>query len=203
MANLLAFLELGRTEGGCDEAGRGCLSGPVVAAAVVLDPDKPITGLNDSKKINEKNRLLLRDQIMNEAISYAIGIVTHEEIDEINILNASFLAMHRAVDQLKVQPAFLLIDGNRFKAYPNIPHACIIKGDAKFQSIAAASILAKTKRDEIMENLHGEFPVYQWKKNKGYPTIDHRSAIEKYGPSPYHRLTFRLLPDKSQLDLFE
>lgn len=203
MANLLAFLELGRTEGGCDEAGRGCLSGPVVAAAVVLDPNKPIAALNDSKKINEKNRLLLRDQIMNEAISYAIGIVTHEEIDEINILNASFLAMHRAVDQLTVKPAFLLIDGNRFKAYPNIPHACIIKGDAKYQSIAAASILAKTKRDEIMENLHDEFPVYQWKKNKGYPTIDHRSAIEKYGPSPHHRMTFRLLPDKSQLDLFE
>lgn len=203
MANLLAFLELGRTEGGCDEAGRGCLSGPVVAAAVVLDPNKPIAALNDSKKINEKNRLLLRDQIMNEAISYAIGIVTHEEIDEINILNASFLAMHRAVDQLKVKPAFLLIDGNRFKAYPNIPHACIIKGDAKYQSIAAASILAKTKRDEIMENLHDEFPVYQWKKNKGYPTFDHRSAIEKYGPSPHHRMTFRLLPDKSQLDLFE
>ena len=203
MANLLAFLELGRTEGGCDEAGRGCLSGPVVAAAVVLDPNKPIAALNDSKKINEKNRLLLRDQIMNEAISYAIGIVTHEEIDEINILNASFLAMHRAVDQLKVKPAFLLIDGNRFKAYPNIPHACIIKGDAKYQSIAAASILAKTKRDEIMENLHDEFPVYQWKKNKGYPTVDHRSAIEKYGPSPHHRMTVRLLPDKSQLDLFE
>lgn len=203
MANLLAFLELGRTEGGCDEAGRGCLSGPVVAAAVVLDPNKPIAALNDSKKINEKNRLLLRDQIMNEAISYAIGIVTHEEIDEINILNASFLAMHRAVDQLKVKPAFLLIDGNRFKAYPNIPHACIIKGDAKYQSIAAASILAKTKRDEIMENLHDEFPVYQWKKNKGYPTVDHRLAIEKYGPSPHHRMTFRLLPDKSQLDLFE
>lgn len=203
MANLLAFLELGRTEGGCDEAGRGCLSGPVVAAAVVLDPNKPIAALNDSKKINEKNRLLLRDQIMNEAISYAIGIVTHEEIDEINILNASFLAMHRAVDQLTVKPAFLLIDGNRFKAYPNIPHACIIKGDAKYQSIAAASILAKTKRDEIMENLHDEFPVYQWKKNKGYPTVDHRSAIEKYGPSPHHRMTFRLLPDKSQLDLFE
>lgn len=166
MANLLAYFELGRTEGGCDEAGRGCLSGPVVAAAVILDPAKPIAALNDSKQINEKNRLLLRDQIMNEAIAYAIGIVTHEEIDEINILNASFLAMHRAVDQLTVKPAFLLIDGNRFKAYPNIPHACIIKGDGKYQSIAAASILAKTKRDEIMEQLHEEFPVYQWKKTK-------------------------------------
>ena len=138
---------------------------------------------------------------MNEAISYAIGIVTHEEIDEINILNASFLAMHRAVDQLKVKPAFLLIDGNRFKAYPNIPHACIIKGDAKYQSIAAASILAKTKRDEIMENLHDEFPVYQWKKNKGYPTKEHREAIKKYGPCKYHRMSFRLLPNQLSLDL--
>jgi ribonuclease HII len=203
MANLLAYFELGRTEGGCDEAGRGCLSGPVVAAAVILDPAKPIAALNDSKQINEKNRLLLRDQIMNEAIAYAIGIVTHQEIDEINILNASFLAMHRAVDQLTVKPAFLLIDGNRFKAYRNIPHACIIKGDGKYQSIAAASILAKTTRDEIMEQLHEEFPVYQWKKNKGYPTTDHRSAIAEHGPSPHHRMTFRLLPDKSQLDLFE
>jgi ribonuclease HII len=203
MANLLAYFELGRTEGGCDEAGRGCLSGPVVAAAVILDPEKPIAALNDSKQINEKNRLLLRDQIMSEAIAYAIGIVTHEEIDEINILNASFLAMHRAVDQLTVKPAFLLIDGNRFKAYPDIPHACIIKGDGKYQSIAAASILAKTKRDEIMEQLHEEFPVYQWKKNKGYPTTDHRSAIAEHGPSPHHRMTFRLLPGKSQLDLFE
>jgi ribonuclease HII len=199
----MAYFELGRTEGGCDEAGRGCLSGPVVAAAVILDPEKPIAALNDSKQINEKNRLLLRDQIMSEAIAYAIGIVTHQEIDEMNILNASFLAMHRAVDQLNVKPEFLLIDGNRFKAYPNIPHACIIKGDGKYQSIAAASILAKTKRDEIMEQLHEEFPVYQWKKNKGYPTTDHRSAIAEHGPSPHHRMTFRLLPDKSQLDLFE
>jgi ribonuclease HII len=203
MANLLAYFELGRLEGGCDEAGRGCLSGPVVAAAVILDPSKPIEALNDSKQINQKNRLLLRDQIMNEALAYAIGIVSHQEIDEINILNASFLAMHRAVDQLIVKPEFLLIDGNRFKTYPNIPHACIIKGDAKYQSIAAASILAKTKRDEIMEELHEEFPVYLWKKNKGYPTNEHRSAIEKYGPSHHHRMTFRLLADKSQLDLFE
>jgi ribonuclease HII len=203
MANLFAYFELGRMEGGCDEAGRGCLSGPVVAAAVILDPTKPIAALNDSKQINEKSRLLLRDQIMSDALAYAIGIVSHEEIDEINILNASFLAMHRAVDQLTVKPEFLLIDGNRFKAYPNIPHLCIIKGDAKYQSIAAASILAKTKRDEIMEQLHEEYPVYQWKKNKGYPTIEHRSAIEKHGPSQHHRMTFRLLADKSQLDLFE
>jgi ribonuclease HII len=203
MANLFAYLELGRIECGCDEAGRGCLSGPVVAAAVILDPDKPISALNDSKKLNEKNRLILRDQIMNEALAYAIGVVSHQEIDEINILNASFLAMHRAVDQLSMQPQFLLIDGNRFTPYPGIPHTCVIKGDAKYQSIAAASILAKTKRDEIMASLHMEFPVYNWKKNKGYPTIEHRISIEKHGPSPHHRMTFQLLADKSQLELFD
>jgi len=203
MANLFAYLEMGRIECGCDEAGRGCLSGPVVAAAVILDPDKPISALNDSKKLNEKNRLILRDQIMNEALAYAIGVVSHQEIDEINILNASFLAMHRAVDQLSMQPQFLLIDGNRFTPYPDIPHACVIKGDAKYQSIAAASILAKTKRDEIMASLDVEFPVYNWKKNKGYPTIEHRISIENHGPSPHHRMTFQLLADKSQLELFD
>ena len=203
MANLLAYFELGQIEGGCDEAGRGCLSGPVVAAAVILNPEKPIIGLNDSKKITEKNRLLLRDQILSNALVYAIGIVSHEEIDEINILNASFLAMHRAVDQLTIKPDFLLIDGNRFKAYADIPHACIIKGDGKYQSIAAASILAKTKRDEIMDSLHELYPEYKWKQNKGYPTIEHRLAIEKHGPSPHHRMTYRLLADKSQLELFD
>ena len=203
MSNLLAFLELDRLEGGCDEAGRGCLSGPVVAAAVILDPEKPIIGLNDSKQINERNRLLLRDQIEKHALAYGIGIVSHTEIDEINILNASFLAMHRAVDQLSTKPSFLLIDGNRFKPYPGIPHACIIKGDGKFQSIAAASILAKTKRDEIMENLHQEFPVYHWNKNKGYPTTEHRNAIAIHGASPHHRMTFQLLPNKSQLEFFD
>ncbi len=203
MANLLAYFELGQIEGGCDEAGRGCLSGPVVAAAVILNPEKPIIGLNDSKKITEKNRLLLRDQILSNALAYAVGIVSHEEIDEINILNASFLAMHRAVDQLSIKPDFLLIDGNRFKAYADIPHACIIKGDGKYQSIAAASILAKTKRDEIMDSLHELYPEYKWKQNKGYPTIEHRLAIEKHGPSPQHRMTFRLLADKSQLELFD
>ena len=203
MANLLAYFELGQIEGGCDEAGRGCLSGPVVAAAVILDPEKPILGLNDSKKITEKNRLFLRDQILTNALAYAIGIVSHEEIDEINILNASFLAMHRAVDQLTIKPNFLIIDGNRFKAYADIPHACIIKGDGKYQSIAAASILAKTKRDEIMESLHELYPVYHWNKNKGYPTIEHRTAIATHGPSPHHRMTFRLLADKSQLELFD
>ncbi len=203
MANLLGYFELGQIEGGCDEAGRGCLSGPVVAAAVILNPEKPIIGLNDSKKITEKNRLLLRDQILSNALVYAIGIVSHEEIDEINILNASFLAMHRAVDQLTIKPDFLLIDGNRFKAYADIPHACIIKGDGKYQSIAAASILAKTKRDEIMDSLHELYPEYKWKQNKGYPTIEHRLAIEKHGPSPHHRMTFRLLADKSQLELFD
>jgi len=203
MANLLAYFELGQIEGGCDEAGRGCLSGPVVAGAVILNPEKPIIGLNDSKKITEKNRLLLRDQILTNALAYAIGIVSHEEIDEINILNASFLAMHRAVDRLSIHPEFLLIDGNRFKAYADIPHACIIKGDGKYQSIAAASILAKTKRDEIMDSLHELYPEYNWKQNKGYPTIEHRLAIEKHGPSPHHRMTFRLLADKSQLELFD
>jgi ribonuclease HII len=203
MGNLLAFHLADRLEGGCDEAGRGCLSGPVVAAAVILDPSKPISALNDSKQITEKTRLILRDQIMNEAIAYAIGVVSHEEIDEINILNASFLAMHRAIDLLIKKPEFLLIDGNRFHPYAGIPHECIVKGDAKYQSIAAASILAKTKRDEIMDSLHELFPVYNWAKNKGYPTIEHRAAIAKYGPSPHHRMTFRLLADKSQLDLFE
>jgi len=203
MGNLLAFHLADRLEGGCDEAGRGCLSGPVVAAAVILDPKKPISALNDSKQITEKNRLILRDQIMNEAISFAIGVVSHKEIDEINILNASFLAMHRAIDLLNKKPEFLLIDGNRFHPYPGIPHECIVKGDAKYQSIAAASILAKTKRDEIMDSLHSLFPVYNWAQNKGYPTIEHRAAIAAHGPSPHHRMTFRLLADKSQLVLFE
>jgi ribonuclease HII len=203
MGNLLAFHLADRLEGGCDEAGRGCLSGPVVAAAVILDPKKPISALNDSKQITEKNRLILRDQIMNEAISFAIGVVSHKEIDEINILNASFLAMHRAIDLLNKKPEFLLIDGNRFHPYPGIPHECVVKGDAKYQSIAAASILAKTKRDEIMDSLHSLFPVYNWAQNKGYPTIEHRAAIAAHGPSPHHRMTFRLLADKSQLVLFE
>ncbi|MEY4658899.1 MAG: hypothetical protein RJB36_665 [Bacteroidota bacterium] len=203
MANLLAYLERDRIECGCDEAGRGCLSGPVVAAAVILDPLKPITALNDSKQLSEKNRLLLREQIKNEALAYAIGIVTHQEIDEINILNASFLAMHRAIDALSIQPAFLLIDGNRFTSYQQIPHQCVIKGDGKYQSIAAASILAKTERDEIMFNLDKDYPEYHWKKNKGYPTMEHRKAIEKYGPCAHHRMTFQLLADKSQLDLFD
>ncbi|MFM6934026.1 MAG: ribonuclease HII [Flavobacteriales bacterium] len=203
MSNLLTYYQLGQLECGCDEAGRGCLSGPVVAAAVILDIKNPISALNDSKQLNEKNRLILRDQIMKESLAYGIGIVSHEEIDEINILNASFLAMHRAVDQLKQKPEFLLIDGNRFNPYPGIPHACIVKGDAKYQSIAAASILAKTERDAIMLALHAEFPYYQWKKNKGYPTKEHRTGIEEFGPSPYHRMTFQLLADKSQLDLFD
>ena len=203
MANLLAFHEIGRLEAGCDEAGRGCLSGPVVAAAVILNPEKPILGLNDSKQINERNRLLLREQIMEHALAYAIGVVTHLEIDEINILNASFLAMHRAIDQLTSKPDFLLIDGNRFKPYPTIPHTCIIKGDGKYQSIAAASILAKTERDDIMEKLHKDFPMYRWDKNKGYPTIEHRNAIANHGASPHHRMTFQLLADKSQLELFD
>ena len=179
---LRCFFSYFKLESGTDEAGRGCLAGPVTAAAVILPEDFSLPLLNDSKQLSEKIREKLKPIIETTAVSFSVTHIYNEEIDEINILNASFLAMHRAVDQLKVKPAFLLIDGNRFKAYPNIPHACIIKGDAKYQSIAAASILAKTKRDEIMENLHDEFPVYQWKKNKGYPTVDHRSAIEKYGP---------------------
>ena len=177
-------------EAGCDEAGRGCLAGPVVAAAVILPFgwDNPI--LNDSKKLSEKKRFELREIILQEAQTYGIGIVSAKEIDEINILNASFLAMHRAIDQLKTMPELLLIDGNRFNAYKNIPHQCIIGGDAKFQSIAAASILAKTTRDMLMQELHNVHPVYKWDKNKGYPTREHREAIAKVGLSPLHRLSF-------------
>ncbi|MDR0970205.1 MAG: ribonuclease HII [Lentimicrobiaceae bacterium] len=177
-------------EAGCDEAGRGCLAGPVVAAAVILPLrwDNPM--LNDSKKLSEKKRFELREIILHEVQTYGIGIVSAKEIDEINILNASFLAMHRAIDQLKTKPELLLIDGNRFNAYKNIPHQCIIGGDAKFQSIAAASILAKTTRDMLMQSLHKEHPVYKWDKNKGYPTREHRDAIAKVGLSPLHRLSF-------------
>lgn len=203
MSELLKFVEKNRLECGCDEAGRGCLSGPVVAAAVILDPKKPIKGLNDSKQITEKTRNLLRSQILDSALSYGIGIVDHKKIDAINILNASFLAMHLAIENLSISPEFLLIDGNRFHPYKNIPHACMVKGDARFQSIAAASILAKTERDEIMENLHQEFPCYGWDSNKGYPTPFHRDAIALNGPSKYHRMSFQLLPIERQLKLFD
>lgn len=188
-------------EAGLDEAGRGCLAGPVVAAAVILPPDFHHPVLNDSKQLNKKQRDLLREEICKEALHWAVGIVSHQEIDEINILNASFLAMHRAVDQFSVQPEFLIIDGNRFNKYQEIPYQCIIKGDGKYFSIAAASVLAKTFRDEIMENLAKEFPGYGWEQNAGYPTIKHREAIANFGTTPYHRMSFRLLPECLEVGL--
>ena len=181
-----------RIEAGCDEAGRGCLAGPVVAAAVVLKKDVDYPELNDSKQLTEKKRMQLRELIMKEAVSYGIGIVTAQEIDEINILNASFLAMHRALDQLKTRPKLLLIDGNRFNPYKKVKHVCIVGGDAKYQSIAAASILAKTTRDMMMEQYGEQYPVYNWKKNKGYPTPEHKKAIAEYGTTPLHRMTFNM-----------
>jgi len=179
-------------EAGCDEAGRGCLAGPVYAAAVILSRDFKNFELNDSKKLSNKQRQKLRKIIETEAISWAVASVDNNEIDEINILNASFLAMHRAVEKLKTQAEFLLIDGNRFKAYKEIPHKCIIKGDGKYLSIAAASILAKTYRDDFMKKLHLEFPDYDWNNNKGYPTPKHKAAIAKYGITEFHRKSFRL-----------
>lgn len=179
-------------EAGCDEAGRGCLAGSVYAAAVILprDYDNPL--LDDSKKLSEKKRKVLRDMIINDSLAWAVGIVTPEEIDEINILNASMLAMHRALDQLKLRPEAIIVDGNRFKPYHGLPHATIVKGDGKYQSIAAASILAKTFRDEYMESLHEQWPYYEWNKNKGYPTKAHRLGIIQHGTSPYHRMSFNL-----------
>ena len=181
-------------EGGCDEAGRGCLAGPVFAAAVVLGKGFPIKDLDDSKKLSERKRDQLRILIERKATSWFVASVSHGEIDEINILNASFLAMHRSVDKLDLKPELLLIDGNRFNPYKFIPHQCIVKGDAKFASIAAASILAKTHRDEFMLKMHKKFPVYGWDRNKGYPTKMHRDAIVEYGSCKIHRKSFRLLP---------
>ena len=181
-----------RVEAGCDEAGRGCLAGPVVAAAVILKKDVDYPELNDSKQLTEKKRMQLRELVMKEALSYGIGIVTAQEIDEINILNASFLAMHRALDQLEVRPELLLIDGNRFNPYKKVEHVCIVGGDAKYQSIAAASILAKTTRDMMMVEYGEQYPVYNWKKNKGYPTPEHKQAIADHGTTPLHRMTFNM-----------
>jgi ribonuclease HII len=186
---------------GCDEAGRGCLAGPVVAACVILPKGFKNTMLNDSKVLSEKKRDLLRPIIEKEAIAWGVGVVSPAEIDKINILNASFLAMHRAIEKLKTKAKLLLIDGNRFNPYPNIPHECIIKGDAKFMSIAAASVLAKTYRDDIMKNLDAEYPSYHWKKNKGYPTKQHRKAIAKYGANYHHRKSFQLLASQLILSL--
>lgn len=198
--SLLPFFRENAIEAGCDEAGRGCLAGPVVAAAVILPSDYSHQVLNDSKKLSLKQRNSIKDEIKSDAIAWAIGVVSHTEIDEINILNASFLAMHRAVDHLKTRPELLLIDGNRFKQYADIPHETIIKGDGKYYSIAAASVLAKTFRDELMIDLHQEFPQYGWQSNAGYPTKAHRQAIRDFGVTPHHRTSFRLLPE--QLELF-
>jgi ribonuclease HII len=203
MGQLESFFVANCMEAGCDEAGRGCLSGPVVAAAVILPMDFAHPLLNDSKKMSEKQRALLRPIIEKEALAFGIGIVSEKEIDEINILNASFLAMHRALDQCKIIPEHLIIDGNRFKKYKEIEHSCIIKGDGKYMSIAAASVLAKTYRDEIMEQLSLEFPAYLWAKNKGYPTVEHRKAISTFGPTRHHRMSFTLLPIEQMKIIFE
>lgn len=193
-------MEAGRIEAGCDEAGRGCLAGAVYAAAVILPPDFHNDELNDSKQLSERRRYALRPIIEAEAVAWAVGVVMPEEIDRINILKASFLAMHRAIEQLKVRPEHLLIDGNRFTPYPGIGHTTVVKGDGKYLSIAAASVLAKTYRDDYMNRLATEYPEYAWDVNKGYPTKAHREAIRQYGITPYHRKTFRLLPQ--QLELF-
>jgi len=190
---LLPFIQKNRMEAGCDEAGRGCLCGAVFAAAVILPPDFHNETLNDSKQLTEKQRDALRQVVEAEAIAWATGMATPAEIDRINILKASFLAMHRAIAQLKVVPEHLLIDGNRFAPYPAIPHTAIVKGDGKYLSIAAASVLAKTHRDEYMMKLHDEYPCYAWNDNKGYPTRSHREAIRLHGVTPFHRRSFTLL----------
>ena len=192
---LLPYLNKELIEAGCDEAGRGCLAGAVYAAAVILPTDYVNECLNDSKKLTEHQRYALREEIERDALAWAVGVVLPAEIDKINILNASFLAMHRAIDQLSIRPQHLLIDGNRFNKYHDVPHTTVVKGDGKFLSIAAASVLAKTYRDDYMNKLHEEYPMYDWKGNKGYPTKKHREAIAKYGTTPYHRMTFNLLGD--------
>ena len=196
---LLPYYREGIIEAGCDEAGRGCLAGPVYAAAVILPPDYHNDLLNDSKQLSEKKRDQLRSIIERDAISWAVGIVDNQEIDQINILNASILAMHRALDQLTVCPQEIIVDGNRFKPYRDIPHTTIVKGDGKYMSIAAASILAKTHRDERMLALHQQYPQYHWDSNKGYPAPVHRQAIRLHGTTPYHRLTFQLLPPEQMM----
>ena len=187
-------------EAGTDEAGRGCLCGPVVAAAVILPKDFSHPRLNDSKKLSEKDRMILRPIIEKQALAYGVSFVMQEEVDEINVLKASLTGMHRSLDQLKVRPEFIIVDGNKFTNYSNVPHKTIVKGDAKYMSIAAASILAKTYRDEYMEKIHQEFPVYDWCKNKGYPTKKHRDAIREFGVTVHHRKSFRLLPEQLTLN---
>lgn len=198
---LLPYFNENTIEAGCDEAGRGCLAGPVFAAAVILPTDFDNELLNDSKKLTEKQRYQLRPIIESQALAWAVIAVDNKEIDEVNILNASFLAMNRAVEKLEIQPEHLLIDGNRFRTKSKIPYTCMIKGDGRFYSIAAASILAKTYRDDYMAKIHEEFPQFDWNKNKGYPTPKHRAAIKELGPTRYHRMTFRLLDEQLSLDL--
>ena len=196
---LNSYLNKDLIEAGCDEAGRGCLAGSVFAAAVILPKDYTNEELNDSKKLSETMRYKLRETIERDALAWAIGIVTPEEIDKINILNASILAMHRALDKLKLRPENIIVDGNRFKPYNNTPYTTIVKGDGKYLSIAAASILAKTYRDDYMNKLADEYPQYDWLSNKGYPTKKHRDAIARYGTTPYHRMSFRLLNQELEL----
>lgn len=188
-------------EVGTDEAGRGCLSGPVVAAAVILPSDFHHELLNDSKQISEAKRKILKPIIEQEALSYAVSFIHNEEVDQLNVLQASLTGMHRSIEQLKCSPEFIIVDGNKFKPYQNVPHQTIVKGDAKFKSIAAASVLAKTYRDEFMEKIHKEFPFYNWKKNKGYPTQEHRAAIVQHGISKYHRKSFKLFPTQLKFNL--
>lgn len=197
---LEVYYKEGVVEAGCDEAGRGCLAGPVFAAAVILPSDYQNEILNDSKQLTEKKRYQLREVIEREALAWAVGIVDNHEIDQINILNASILAMHRALDQLKLRPQNIIVDGNRWKPYRNVPATTIVKGDGKYLSIAAASILAKTYRDDFMLRIHEEFPQYHWDKNKGYPAKIHREAIRQFGTTPYHRMSFNLLGNTQQLE---
>lgn len=188
-------------ECGTDEAGRGCLAGPVTAAAVILPKDFKNTVLNDSKQVSEKKRFSLKPIIEEQSLSFGVAHVYQEDIDKINILNASILAMHKSIEQIKPEPEFIIVDGNKFKPFHNVPFETIIKGDGKYLSIAAASILAKTYRDLYMEKIHEEFPMYNWKQNKGYPTKEHREAIRKHGITKYHRKSFRLLPEQIKLDV--
>ena len=188
-------------EVGTDEAGRGCLAGPVVAAAVILPTNFRHPLLNDSKQLTEKQREILRPIIEKSALAFGVAFISEVKIDEINILQASILAMHHAIEKLSINPEHIIVDGNKFKPYKNIPHTTVVKGDAKFMSIAAASVLAKTYRDDYMNAIHEEFPMYNWKKNKGYPTKEHREAIKKYGVTKYHRMSFRLLPEQLKFDL--
>ena len=191
---LLPFLHEGLVEAGCDEAGRGCLAGDVYAAAVIFPSDYTNPDINDSKQLTDIKRKKIREQIERDALDWAIGIVTAKEIDEMNILRASILAMHRALDSLKLKPEAVIVDGNRFYPYGNIPYKTVVKGDGKYLSIAAASILAKTYRDDCMDKLHNEYPFYGWNRNKGYPTKAHRQGIKEHGVSPYHRMSYNLLP---------